>query len=92
MLPRQILKSRASEISGNAFQSLEKFVKFLNTKIEINNDDNTKLFSVGLQPTQPYSSAVPVLKAQTGNEEVPFEPHLVVRQDQAGWMLFDIDS
>ena len=29
MLPRQILKSRASEITGNAFQSKEKFVKFL---------------------------------------------------------------
>ena len=40
----------------------------------------------------PVSSAVPVLKAQTGNEKVPFEPHLAVRQDQAGWMLFDIDS
>ena len=92
MLPRQILKSRASEITRNAFQSWEKFVKFLNTKIKINNDDNTKLFLVGLQPTQPYSSAVPVLKAQTGNEKVPFEPHLAVRQDQAGWMLFDIDS
>ena len=92
MLPQQILKSRTSKITENAFQSKEKFVKFLNTKIKINNNDNNKLFLVGLQPTQPHSSAVPILKAQNGNEKVPLEPHLAVRQDQAGRMLFDIDS
>ena len=91
MLPQQILKSRTSKITENAFQSKEKFVKFLNTKIKINNNDNNKLFLVGLQPTQPHSSAVPILKAQNGNEKFPLEPHLAVRQDQAG-MLFDIDS
>ena len=72
MLPRKILESGASEITGNAFQSSEKFVKFFNRKIKINNNnDINKLFLVGLQPTQPHSSAVPVLNAQTGNEKVP---------------------
>lgn len=28
---------------------------------------------MGLQHTQPHSSAVPLSKAQTGNEKVPFE-------------------
>ena len=38
-----------------------------------------------LQPSQPHSSAVPVLEAQTGNEKVPFEPHLAVRLDALEW-------
>ena len=74
MLPGQILKSRASEITRNAFQSQQKFVQFFNTKIKINNNDkneNNKLLFVGLQHTQPI--AVPLLKAQTGNEQDPFE-------------------
>jgi len=76
MLPRQILKSRASEITRNEFQSQQKIVKFFNTKIKVNNNDkneNSKLLFVGLQHTQPHSSAVPLLKAQTGNEQGPFE-------------------
>ena len=76
MLPRQILKSRASEITQNAFQSQQKFVKVFNIKIKINNNDkneNNKLLFVGLQHTQPHSSTVSLLKAQTGNEQDPFE-------------------
>ena len=55
-----------------------KICKIFNTKIKINKNDNNKLFLVGLQHTQPHSSAVPVLKARTGNEKVPFELHLDV--------------
>ena len=36
------------------------------------NETNKFLF-VGLQHTQPHSSAVPLVKAQTGIEKVPFE-------------------
>ena len=36
-------------------------------------NENNKFLFVGLQHTQPHSSAVPLLKAQTGNEKVPFK-------------------